>query len=191
MDGKMTSGQHSAFNDDLLARALKGDAEAFGDLYERHMMSIYRYVYYRIGEVREAEDLTETIFLRTWQALPDFKLGKASFKTWLYRVAHNLMVDYYRTHKEELELPEDSEVPSPSPQPEEQVIAMEKSTHIRMAIWKLKPQHQEVLTLRFINELSHKETAEVMGKSVGAVRVLQHRALKALQEQFEKSGGLP
>jgi RNA polymerase sigma-70 factor (ECF subfamily) len=191
MGDNMTLSQHSAFDDDLLARAIKGDAEAFGDLYERHMMSIYRYVYYRIGEVREAEDLTETIFVKAWQALPNFRRSKASFKTWLYRVAHNLLVDYYRTLKVELELPEDSLLQSPSPQPEEQVIAMEQSEQIGKAIRKLNPQHQEVLTLRFINDMSHEETGEVMGKSAGAVRVLQHRALKALREQFEKSGGLP
>jgi RNA polymerase sigma-70 factor (ECF subfamily) len=68
---------------------------------------------------------------------------------------------------------------------------METSEHIGRAIGRLNPQHQEVLTLRFINELSHEETAQVMGRTIGAVRVLQHRALKALQEQLEESGGAP
>jgi RNA polymerase sigma-70 factor (ECF subfamily) len=185
----MTSDRQRAIDDDLLARAMKGDAEAFGDLYERHMMSIYRYVYYRIGEVREAEDLTETVFIKVWQALPGFKLGKASFKTWIYRVAQNALVDHYRTHKEELELPEDASLQSSSPQPEEEVIAMERSEQIGKALRKLNPQHQEILTLRFINEMSHEEAAQVMGKSVGAMRVLQYRALKALQEQLEQFGG--
>ena len=185
----MTSDQQAAFEDDLLARAIKGDAEAFGDLYERHLLSIYRYIHYRIGEVREAEDLTETVFVKVWQALPNFKQGKASFRTWLYRVAHNLLVDYYRTHKEEHELPHDSALRSSSPQPEEQLIEMEKSMFIATAIRRLNPQHQEILALRFINEMSHEEAAQVMGKSAGAVRVLQHRALKALQEQLEQSGG--
>ena len=90
----MSSDQHTAIENDLLARAIKGDAEAFGNLYERHMMSIYRYIHYRIGEVQEAEDLTETVFVKVWQAMPNFKMGKASFRTWLYRVAHNLLVDY-------------------------------------------------------------------------------------------------
>ncbi len=189
MGDKMTSNQHTSIDDELIARSVKGDTEAFGDLYERHLVSIYRYIYARVGEVREAEDLTETVFVKAWQALPKFKREKASFRTWLFRVTHNLMVDYYRTHKEELELPEEGTLQSPSPQPEEEVIAMEESIHLNMAIWKLNPLHQEVLTLRFINEMSHKETAEVMGKSAGAVRVLQHRALKALQEQLEKSGG--
>jgi RNA polymerase sigma-70 factor (ECF subfamily) len=189
MGDHMTSNQQTSIDDELIARSVKGDAQAFGDLYERYLVSIYRYIYARIGEVREAEDLTETVFVKAWQALPTFKREKASFRTWLFRVAHNLMVDYYRTFKEEIELPEEDTLQSPSPQPEEDVIAMEDSVHLSTAIWKLNPLHQEVLTLRFVNEMSHKETAEVMGKSVGAVRVLQHRALKALQEQLEKSGG--
>jgi RNA polymerase sigma-70 factor (ECF subfamily) len=190
MDGQMASDQQRAIDDGLLARAIKGDADAFGDLYERHLMSIFRYVYYRIGEVREAEDLTETIFVKVWQALPKFKLGKSSFRTWIYRVAHNTLVDHYRTKKEEFELPEDAPIKSSSPLPEEEVIAMERSEQISVAIRRLNPQHQEVLTLRFINEMSHEEAAKVMGKSTGAVRVLQYRALKALQQQLEQSGGM-
>jgi RNA polymerase sigma-70 factor (ECF subfamily) len=189
MDGKMVSDQQRATDDDLLARAIKGDADAYGDLYERHMMSIYRHVYYRIGEVREAEDLTETIFLKVWQALPGFKLGKASFKTWIFRVARNALVDYFRTYKEEFELPENAALRSSSPQPEEEVIEMERSEQIAKAIQRLNPQYQEILTLRFINEMSHEEAAQVMGKSAGAVRVLQYRALKELQQQFEQTGG--
>lgn len=186
----MASDQQRAIDDGLLARAIKGDADAFGDLYERHMMSIFRYVYYRIGEVREAEDLTETIFVKAWRALPKFKFGKSSFRTWIYRVAQNTLIDHYRTQKEELELPEDTPLKSSSPLPEEQVIEMERSEQISKAIQRLNPQHQEVLMLRFINEMSHEEAAQVMGKSTGAVRVLQYRALKALQQQLEKSGGM-
>jgi RNA polymerase sigma-70 factor (ECF subfamily) len=122
--------------------------------------------------------------------LPKFKLGKSSFRTWIYRVAHNTLVDHYRTKKEEFELPEDAPIKSSSPLPEEEVIAMERSEQISVAIRRLNPQHQEVLTLRFINEMSHEEAAKVMGKSTGAVRVLQYRALKALQQQLEQSGGM-
>lgn len=185
----MASDQQRAIDDDLLARAIKGDADAFGDLYERHMMSIFRYVYYRVGEIREAEDLTEIIFVKVWQSLHSFKFGKASFRTWIYRVARNALVDHFRTFKQELELPEDAALRSSSPQPEEEVIAMETSEHIAKAIQRLNPQYQEILTLRFINEMSHEEAAQVMGRSVGAVRVLQFRALKALQEQLEQRGG--
>ena len=80
----------------LAARAIDGDAEAFGDLYERYQNAIYRYIYYRVGEQGEAEDLTETVFLKAWETMPRFRVDQASFKTWLYRVAHNLLVDHRR-----------------------------------------------------------------------------------------------
>ena len=185
----MASDQHASVDDELVARSIKGDAEAFGDLYERYMLSIYRYMYARVGEVREAEDLTETVFIKVWQALPKFKLGKASFRTWLYRVAHNLLVDHFRTQKQELELPADGFLEASSPLPEEQVIEMERSEYLGSIIRRLNPQYQQILTLRFINEMSHEETAQIMDRSKGAVRVLQHRALKALQEQLAQSGG--
>ncbi|MGD8813864.1 MAG: sigma-70 family RNA polymerase sigma factor [Anaerolineales bacterium] len=185
----MALNRQATIDDELLIRSVKGDAEAFGNLYERHMLSIYRYMYARVGEVREAEDLTETVFIKVWQALPKFKMGKASFRTWLFRVAHNLLVDHFRTRKEELELPADSMLQSSSPLPEEQVIAMERSEYIGSVIRRLKPQYQQILTLRFINELSHEEAAQVMERSIGSVRVLQHRALKALQDQLGQSGG--
>lgn len=189
MGDNMRSNQHASIDDELLARSIRGDAQAFGDLYERHLVSIYRYIYTRIGEAREAEDLTETVFIKAWQALPKFKRSRASFRTWLYRVAHNLLVDQYRTHKDEIELPENGRLQSSSPLPEEQVIAMERSEYLAACIRRLNPRYQEILTLRFINEMSHEEAAQVMEKSVGAVRVLQHRALKALQEQLELAGG--
>jgi len=189
MGDNMRLNQHASIDDELLARSIRGDAEAFGDLYERYLVSIYRYIYARIGEVREAEDLTETVFVKAWHALPKFKRSKASFRTWLYRVAHNLLVDHYRTRKEEVELPENGRLTSSSPSPEEEVIATERSEHLAAGIRRLNPQHQEILTLRFINEMSHEEAAQVMDKSVGAVRVLQHRALKALQEQLDLAGG--
>jgi len=189
MGDNMRLNQHASIDDELLARSIRGDAQAFGDLYERYLVPIYRYIYARIGEVREAEDLTETVFVKAWQALPKFKRGKASFRTWLYRVAHNLLVDHHRTHKEEIELPENGKLQSTSPLPEEQVIATERSEYLAAGIRRLNPQYQEILTLRFINEMSHEESAQVMDKSVGAVRVLQHRALKALQEQLDLAGG--
>lgn len=95
-------------NDELLIHAcLEGDGRAFGTLYQRHMLSIYRYLLARIGDVQDAEDLTENVFLKVWQALPRYQAGKASFRTWLYRIAHNTLVDHYRTRRVCDELTED------------------------------------------------------------------------------------
>lgn len=174
----------------LAARAIDGDAEAFGDLYERYQNAIYRYIYYRVGEQRQAEDLTETVFLKVWETMPRFRVDQASFKTWLYRVAHNLLVDHYRTRKELLSTT-DLELEAPGPHPEEQVIRHERQEMIAAAIARLPPDYQQILTLRFINSLSHSEAAEILGRSVAAVRVLQHRALKALAKHLRaENGGL-
>lgn len=170
----------------LLQRAIEGDAKAFGVLYERHMLEIYRYIYYRIGHVQDAEDMTEVVFLKVWESLPSFQPGRASFRTWLYRVAKNSLIDRYRTQKQVEGLP-DYGLQSPAGTPEQSLAQQQDLDDLTPALQKLAPDYQEVLTLRFINELSHAETARIMERSEGAVRVLQHRALKALKEEFQNA----
>ena len=92
----------------LVARAIRGDAEAFGDLYAEYLDAIYRYVLLRVGDEASAEDLTEEVFVRAWEALPRYKAHKYPFSSWLYRIAHNLVVDAYRKHQS-LSMPVDVE----------------------------------------------------------------------------------
>lgn len=169
----------------LVERAIQGDAEAFGDLYERYLNLIYRYVYYRVGDPGLAEDFTETVFLKVWENISTFQIDRISFKGWLFRVAHNLLVDYYRTRKQLDYLDEDVDFPDPAQSPEELVITTETETLVLFAFRNLKQEYQNVLTLRFINDLTHAETSKVLGRSIGAVRVLQHRALRALDKQLD------
>ncbi len=169
----------------LVNRAIEGDAEAFGDLYERYMNQLYRYIYYRIGDTGLSEDFTEAVFLRVWESLPSFDINRISFKGWLFRVARNLLVDYYRTRKRQHPLDEDFDFPDPQQSPEERMIASERKALVISALKEIKQEYQDVLTLRFVNGLSHLETAKVLNRSVGAVRVLQHRALQALDKQLE------
>jgi RNA polymerase sigma-70 factor (ECF subfamily) len=166
-------------DDHLIARAINGDRDAFGDLYERHLSAIYRYVYYRVGEAREAEDVTEMIFLKAWEALERYRPTGAPFRVWLYRIAHNVVVDRYRTRKTADAL--DEQHPDRALHPEAHVERDEGRQALLGALARLDPAHQQVLTLRFMCELSHAETALTMGRSEGAVRVLQHRALAALR----------
>jgi RNA polymerase sigma-70 factor (ECF subfamily) len=175
-------------DEDLLARARKGDAEAFGDLYERYLGPIYRYLYYRVGDVHEAEDLTETVFLKVWQSLASYRRGRSSFRTWLFAVAHNLLVDHYRTRRSDEALPEGEALIASDPQPEETVMHQERAQLISRVLQSLPVAFQEVLSLRFIHGLKHEEAAAILGKSVGAVRVLQHRALKAFEEKLRQWG---
>ena len=169
----------------MINRAIEGDTEAFGDLYKRYMNQLYRYIFYRIGDSRLSEDFTETIFLKVWENLPSFDPSRISFKGWIFRVAHNLLVDYYRTRKMQQSLDEDFEFLDPQKSPEDQMIALEREALVVSALKELKQEYQDVLTLRFVNGLSHSETAKALDRSIGAVRVLQYRALRALDKQLD------
>jgi RNA polymerase sigma-70 factor (ECF subfamily) len=165
---------------DLISRAQKGDAEAYGDLYEYYLDTIYRYIYYRVHNHQDAEDLTETVFLKAWQSLPNYHIGKTPFAAWIYRIAHNMVIDHHRTRKEIVPISEQPHLQDENASPEQDILSDEKRQILARAIAKLSPLHQHVLTLRFINGLKPDEVADVLERNVGAVRVLQHRALKAL-----------
>jgi RNA polymerase sigma-70 factor (ECF subfamily) len=173
---------------DLIRLAQDGDPEAFGDLYRLHVDAIYRYVYSRIGETVEAENLTQTTFLKAWRALGGYRQIQVPFRGWLYRIAHNTVVDHYRTcHKpgcclEDLELVDTSNVP------EDLFILQERQELLRKGLARLRPAYQQVLTLRFLNGLDYPETAQVLGRKVNAVRVLQFRALEALRTVLVEDG---
>ncbi len=175
--------EHSPSADEkLIARAQRGDTAAFGDLYERYLMTIFRYVFYRVGETNEAEDLTETVFLKAWEALDRYRVREVPFRAWLYRIAHNTLIDCYRTTKETVPFDDQLELPDPADRPDELFDLKESRTAVTQALQILPPDYQHVLTLRFISGLSHSETSQVLGRSEEAVRVLQHRALNALRK---------
>jgi len=181
----MPADAHEIDDAALLERASNGDRRAFGKLYERYHQQIYRYVFYRISHPDEAEDVTETVFLRTWQTLPRLKDQKRPvrhFQAWLYRVAHNAVMDYHRNPQEIVPLDTAKSLHDPAPMPEFAAQANQESHNLRAAIARLEPKLQQVLVCRFINQLSHSETAEIMGINEGHVRVLQHRALKRMAE---------
>ncbi|MCB2178694.1 sigma-70 family RNA polymerase sigma factor [bacterium] len=168
----------------LIEKATKGDQEAFGDLYERYLEPIYRYIYYRVPTPEEAEDLTETIFLRAWETLMTKKNVKIdNFRAWIYRIAHNLTIDYHRKRKPiqfesgEIDFPDNTATTDPELEVEQKL----SSQSLHQAISKLEENFQNVIILRFFNKLSHAETAEIMGIQEGNVRVIQYRALKKLQ----------
>jgi RNA polymerase sigma-70 factor, ECF subfamily len=170
--------------EDLIARAARRDADAFGVLYERYLTLIYRYVFYRVDDVAEAEDLTEQVFLKAWEALGHYQKRKAPFSAWLYRIAHNVIVDRHRTRKETLPL-EEQLLRDASRGPEDRLDWRETIEAVSHALAQLTPLYRQVLTLRFISGFSHAETAQVLARSEEAVRVLQYRALAALRELLD------
>lgn len=164
----------------LAAQARQGDREAFGDLYELYLDELYRYVFYRVNHRLDAEDLTEQVFLKAWEKLSHFR-GEIPFRSWLYRIARNTVVDHYRTRKQTEPLNEANSPIDPVTPPEAHVLNREETNRIVTVIARLAPLQQDVLLLRFIMGLSAEETAQVLDRSAGSVRVTQHRALKEMQ----------
>jgi RNA polymerase sigma-70 factor (ECF subfamily) len=163
----------------LIQRAQHGDKEAVSTLYEAHAQLVYQYISYRVKSDEIAEDLTADVFLRMVRSLPTYKQTGAPFSAWLYRIAANRIVDFYRGHQalNTQPIPEDYSV---GPDLAERLMNEQEQAQLRDALQALPEEHQTVLILRFMQDLSHAEVAEVVGKSVEAVRVVQHRALKAL-----------
>ncbi|MBN2043517.1 MAG: sigma-70 family RNA polymerase sigma factor [Anaerolineales bacterium] len=181
----MNNNQTPNTDQTLLLRASQGDQDAFGDLYEKYLEPIYRYVRYQILVTEEAEDLTETIFLKVWELLREgeIQVEIRNFRAWLYRVAHNQLVDY---HRKKRPIPVDfHENPGLAGEADsntetEVQINLDQDVLLR-AIETLDQQSREVIIMRFIHGLSHTEVGEALALEPGHVRVLQHRALKKLK----------
>ncbi|MBI1960910.1 MAG: sigma-70 family RNA polymerase sigma factor [Candidatus Liptonbacteria bacterium] len=168
----------------LILDAMRGGgAEPFGVLYDRHHQRIYRYVYLKVTNREEAEDLTHQVFLSAWQNLKTYRFQGLPFSSWLYRIARNKIIDYYRTRQthETLEHAETLLV-SASKNPADRaddVFAMER---VRAAIRRLPADQQDVVIMRFVSDMPYRDVAAAIGKTEGAVKVIQHRALKKLKE---------
>jgi RNA polymerase sigma-70 factor (ECF subfamily) len=165
----------------LVRRAQHRDQEAFAQLYEEHFDKIYRYITLRIGDEMEAEDLTQQVFLNTLRSISSFKWKGIPFSAWLFRIAHNQVVDYLRKRKRTV-LPLDESPANSSDSP--QLVAEHKLDieQLLSATNQLTQVQREVISLRFTSELSIAQVAEVMGKSQGAVKALQHSAIVALRK---------
>ncbi|NOR90952.1 MAG: sigma-70 family RNA polymerase sigma factor [Anaerolineales bacterium] len=170
----------------LIERAKQGEVEAFGCLYERYLESIYRYIRTRVAEDRTAEDLTETVFLRSFESLSRYKEKGLRFSAFLYQIARNLLVDHYRQKEEELPL-ESADQISVSPSRIDDILVIQDQVDcLRVGLEALPEEYREIIRLRVLLELSTTECAQWTGRSEGAVRVLLHRAMKALKRQIEK-----
>jgi RNA polymerase sigma-70 factor (ECF subfamily) len=159
----------------------KHDSEAFGKLYDAYVEQIYRFVYFKVSSREEAEDVTAEVFLKTWNYLRENKEVK-SFSGLLYRVARTSIIDLYRSRANEpVLIGEEIEVGDRGAWYEKLEMKIENEKLI-LALKKLKQEYQEIIILRFVDELELNEIAEIMNKGAVAVRVTLHRALKKLQE---------
>lgn len=169
----------------LLDEAQRGNTDAFGELYTCYAPDVFRFLFARLSNRQDAEDLTEEVFLRAWRNLPEYRYQGISFLAFLLKIAHNLLVDRFRRGlQEESELPDDErggdcpQVDGPELLPDHDLQEM---------LGLLPDDYRAVLAARFINGMTPDETAVVMHRSAGAVRVLQHRALGALRKLVKNS----
>jgi RNA polymerase sigma-70 factor (ECF subfamily) len=171
----------------LIQQARTGDAEAFGELYERHSQAVFRFLYAHCDNRQDAEDLMEDVFLRVWHSLAAYREKGVPFIAFLFRIARNGLIDHYRRSKPLRQVTSIEDIPliDRLPEPGETMIANLEHQEVRMILEQLREDYRTVLVLRFLSELSPDETAHVMGRSVGAVRVLQHRALTAMRELMD------
>lgn len=171
----------------LIQRA-KTDKEAFGRLYELYVGRIYNYVYYRVGNHADAEDLTSRIFFRAMEHIIHYEDQGVPFSAWLYRIAHNLVANWHRDHSRRLQVSLDdiaswrvSEI-----EPESDTELMEDKEMLLAAIRRLPAERQEILILKFVERLSNAEIGDIMGRSEGAIKSLYHRTLLVLREEMER-----
>jgi RNA polymerase sigma-70 factor, ECF subfamily len=170
----------------LIDRAMHGETEAFGRIYDAYADRIYRHIYYRTGNIEDSQDLTQEVFTKAWQVLPKFKKTSTPFLGWLFTISHNRVIDYYRTKKDHAYLDNEIDIPAGGTGPEEYVEAKLSQHQIRRVILQLPEDQQQVIIMTFIEGYGYNEIAQALSKSEGNIRVIVHRALKKMREILNK-----
>jgi RNA polymerase sigma-70 factor (ECF subfamily) len=174
---------------DLIRQAQTGQTQAFDVLYRRHVDRIYRYIYYRVESPTTAEDLTADVFLRALESLPAFEDRAVPLVSWLYRIAHARIIDHYRRTRrngnfdniDKIEIGSDEDI-------DLSLMADHQAGAVHEALTTLTPEQQQVIVIRFLEGCSLEKTSEILGKTVGAVKALQHRALQNLSKALNRQG---
>jgi len=173
---------------DVIDRARNGDRAAFAELYDTHVDSVYRYLLYRVREPSDAEDLASEVFTRAFANIHRYKWQGKSFLAWLYTIARNAVTDRRRRDRPTVEIDNAYGLAAEGPTAHDLAVTGENIEALRGAVKHLTGEQQEVLTLRFVENLSSREVASILGKNEGAIRALQFRALgrlrKILHEQL-------
>jgi len=170
-----------------LIDAAKTDPAAFGELYKRYVERIYNYIYFRTGSVRDAEDLTGKVFFKAMSNIKTYRHMGLPFSAWLYRIAHNLVANYHRDRARKQEISLDDVPGQVLPQadhhhPEVRALKSQEVESLLATIRKLSPIRQELLILKFVDQLSNAEIGKILRKSEGAIKSLYHRTLLELRE---------
>ena len=165
----------------LVARAIRGESSAFGALYDHYHPALYRFVALKVGRREDAEDITHQTFLRAWQRVGQYEGRGYPFSSWLYRIARNQIVDFYRARREHADLEDVESLLVVEDDPAGRLDTKADVARVRAALLELRADYQDVIILRFIEERSLEEAATALNRSVGATKVLQHRALRHLR----------
>lgn len=181
----MSAGKDDPGSEKALVELAKTDTEAFGQLYERYVSQIYNFLYYRTGNSHEAEDLTEKVFYRAFQHIGRFEDKGVPFSAWLYRIARNLLSNWYRDESKRRTISLDRiEHRYGDSGPETATELAQDRDALLAAIRKLPPVRQELLILKFVERMSNAEIGIVLARSEGAIKSLYHRTLLALREEM-------
>lgn len=176
---------------DLIRRAQDLDPEAFGDVYEKYHSGVYKYIYYRVGDQALAEDLTMEVFLKAIEAIDSYMFRGVPFSAWLYRIGSNLVVDHFRRQPVQPALSLEEKLVAGGDSAADTLDTEFTHQELRRALAELTDEQQQVIILKFVDGLSNHEVAQVLGKTEGAVKSLQHRALASLGRVLGEGGEVP
>jgi RNA polymerase sigma-70 factor (ECF subfamily) len=168
-------------SEDIIARAQNGSPADAGELYMRHYLSIYRYLFYRTGDALTAEDLTAEVFLKMVRALPSYRSGIVPFQAWLFQIARNMSIDHHRRSQHYPLVELDENLDGGDPEMDRMVDFHLTSLDLVEGLKKIEESQRDVLVLRFVEGMAINETAIVLHKSIDAVKGLQRRGLQALK----------
>jgi RNA polymerase sigma-70 factor (ECF subfamily) len=173
----------------LVERAGQRDQAAFAKLYDQFLGPVYRYVFYRLGNRADAEDVSEQVFLQAWAAIDRFRWQGKPFLAWLYALARNLVVDWRRREKPAQSLDDDEYPLDPaSPSAAHAITQLLDANVLAAAIGRLTPEQQEVINLKFVEGFDSAQVARLMNKREGTIRALQFRGLQSLRRDLERQG---
>ncbi len=170
--------------DRLVAAAQGGDPDAFGALFDRYYVPVYRFVAARVSRPSDAEDLAQHVFVKALEALPRFEARGVPFGGWLFRLARNVVIDHVRTRREHATLDVVAEQTAEDAGPDDLAVLRQEMDSVAAALRRLTPEQREAIELRFFAGLSAKEAAVAMGRQEGTVRGLQFRAIAALRREL-------
>ena len=189
MNRRASSENRLAETEETLVRRARRDADAFGELYERYVDRIYNYIFYRVGDAPEAEDLTARVFYRALGHIHEYQTRGAPFAAWLYRIAHNLVANWYRdrSRRKNIRLDDIALLAERGDGPHQRAEQNEEAQILLRAIRKLPAERQHLLILKFGEELSNEEIARLMGRTEGAIKSLYHRTLVMLRDELQEN----